>query len=437
MKQSDRAYDHPPPSIPSSLNNITQSNFYVHSRNHRGNTPTLPQVLVSQPSAGAVFLNRIFRQSSAQYVLRNLLVRRTLIDIFVRTQTSAIIIVRAQFTRSDLLARHKRICSDKPSKPKSRRKSCQSCAESKIRCDLNYPCSKCVLKGRNCVYINDPQVSRQKRYTAAMKNDQAWSLHGIEDNAGLTDDQKPFFPSTLDLTYTPRDTFFDTPEGTLSMTHTYQDRVLETYTEDTLPTGSYTPYDISSITHTPNDTATTISNPQSQHSLDYFNSACYPAHDRPSSPSEYSSDSQWGMSSESSGPTCSIDSDLQGSLNLGMTHDGVTGSVIGYSKAIDPDSFSYQESNPLNIPYSVGGMTSPENDDIMDENGYHCAIQAQQFVQLSSVLYAPNTLNVSPVSVSGLPTETGNFPDQQFYVSSCERVSESSSIPSQSMHFYG
>lgn len=35
---------------------------------------------------------------------------------------------------------------------RSRRKSCQSCAESKVRCDLQHPCSKCQARGRDCVY---------------------------------------------------------------------------------------------------------------------------------------------------------------------------------------------------------------------------------------------------------------------------------------------
>lgn len=37
---------------------------------------------------------------------------------------------------------------------RSRRKSCQSCADSKVKCDLQQPCSKCKARGRECVYVN-------------------------------------------------------------------------------------------------------------------------------------------------------------------------------------------------------------------------------------------------------------------------------------------
>ncbi|KAF5361295.1 hypothetical protein D9758_010296 [Tetrapyrgos nigripes] len=43
--------------------------------------------------------------------------------------------------------------------------------ESKIKCDLNYPCSKCSLRGRHCIYINDPKISRQKKLAAATKDE--------------------------------------------------------------------------------------------------------------------------------------------------------------------------------------------------------------------------------------------------------------------------
>ena len=37
---------------------------------------------------------------------------------------------------------------------RSRRKSCQSCADSKVKCDLQKPCSKCKARGRECVYLS-------------------------------------------------------------------------------------------------------------------------------------------------------------------------------------------------------------------------------------------------------------------------------------------
>jgi hypothetical protein len=44
----------------------------------------------------------------------------------------------------------------------SRRKSCQECARSKIKCDLQEPCTKCAERGRQCIYVNDPLVSLAK-----------------------------------------------------------------------------------------------------------------------------------------------------------------------------------------------------------------------------------------------------------------------------------
>jgi hypothetical protein len=49
---------------------------------------------------------------------------------------------------------------------RSRRKSCQSCAASKIKCDLQLPCSKCTARGRKCEYINDPRITRDKKAAA-------------------------------------------------------------------------------------------------------------------------------------------------------------------------------------------------------------------------------------------------------------------------------
>ncbi|KAF6747439.1 fungal-specific transcription factor domain-containing protein [Ephemerocybe angulata] len=69
----------------------------------------------------------------------------------------------AEFTRSDLLTRHKRTCGDSRNSNRSRRKSCQACAESKVKCNLQLPCSKCIARGRECVFINDPEASRIRK----------------------------------------------------------------------------------------------------------------------------------------------------------------------------------------------------------------------------------------------------------------------------------
>jgi hypothetical protein len=39
----------------------------------------------------------------------------------------------------------------------------QACVESKVKCDLGQPCSKCSAKGKECIFINDPGASRHKK----------------------------------------------------------------------------------------------------------------------------------------------------------------------------------------------------------------------------------------------------------------------------------
>lgn len=46
---------------------------------------------------------------------------------------------------------------------RSRRKSCKACADSKVKCDLQQPCSKCQTRGRECVYVSGHSVSSGSR----------------------------------------------------------------------------------------------------------------------------------------------------------------------------------------------------------------------------------------------------------------------------------
>ncbi|KDQ50554.1 hypothetical protein JAAARDRAFT_199949 [Jaapia argillacea MUCL 33604] len=110
-------------------------------RSHKGNIPSLPQTKLC-PMCPAKFT------------------RTTHLNRHLRSHTNERLhhceTCQSQFTRSDLLTRHKKSCGDSAHLPRSRRKSCQSCAESKIKCDLKQPCTKCVSRGRECVFINDP-----------------------------------------------------------------------------------------------------------------------------------------------------------------------------------------------------------------------------------------------------------------------------------------
>ena len=39
---------------------------------------------------------------------------------------------------------------------RTRRRSCQACADSKVKCDLQRPCSKCQARGKECVFVIRP-----------------------------------------------------------------------------------------------------------------------------------------------------------------------------------------------------------------------------------------------------------------------------------------
>ncbi|KIL68871.1 hypothetical protein M378DRAFT_184747 [Amanita muscaria Koide BX008] len=106
-------------------------------RSHRGNIPVLPQT-------------KLCPQCPAKFT------RTTHLNRHLRTHTNERLhhcnTCSAQFTRSDLLTRHKKSCNESTSR--TRRKSCVSCMESKIKCDRQYPCSKCVSRGKECVFAS-------------------------------------------------------------------------------------------------------------------------------------------------------------------------------------------------------------------------------------------------------------------------------------------
>lgn len=73
--------------------------------------------------------------------------------------------------------------------------ACHNCRKSKIKCDRNYPCSKCTLKGLSCGYpdkfrslsldrlIRSPETSPMSRSSAPSTND----LEKTESNSSLED----------------------------------------------------------------------------------------------------------------------------------------------------------------------------------------------------------------------------------------------------------
>ncbi|TFY72588.1 hypothetical protein EVG20_g412 [Dentipellis fragilis] len=131
-----------------------QDDLSSRMRCHKGNKPSLPQTkhcpLCPAKFTRTTHLNRHLRTHSNERLHR--------CDTCL-----------SEFTRSDLLTRHKRSCGDLLNQNKSRRKSCQACAESKVKCDLKEPCTKCISRGRECIFINDPKASRDKKAAAAAR----------------------------------------------------------------------------------------------------------------------------------------------------------------------------------------------------------------------------------------------------------------------------
>ena len=39
----------------------------------------------------------------------------------------------------------------------------KACADSKVKCDLQFPCSKCSVRGKECTFLNDPETARTRR----------------------------------------------------------------------------------------------------------------------------------------------------------------------------------------------------------------------------------------------------------------------------------
>ncbi|KZV73647.1 hypothetical protein PENSPDRAFT_648619 [Peniophora sp. CONT] len=117
-------------------------------RSHRGNRPSLPQ-------------------SKYCHICPARFTRSTHLNRHLRTHTNersyCCDTCQAEFTRSDLLTRHRRSCGDPANENRSRRKSCQACAESKVKCDLGEPCAKCVSRRKECTYLNDPKTSLEKK----------------------------------------------------------------------------------------------------------------------------------------------------------------------------------------------------------------------------------------------------------------------------------
>ncbi|KAI0051409.1 hypothetical protein FA95DRAFT_1554493 [Auriscalpium vulgare] len=167
---------------------LTADDPSARMRAHGGNRPSLPQTKQC-PLCPAKFT------------------RTTHLNRHLRTHTNErshrCDTCLSEFTRSDLLTRHKRSCGDMMNQNKSRRKSCEACAESKIKCDLKQPCSKCITRGRECVFLNDPKISLEKKAAAASRRraSNASSKSTLSDAGSISSPDSPtsqenVFPSS-------------------------------------------------------------------------------------------------------------------------------------------------------------------------------------------------------------------------------------------------
>ncbi|KAF7795522.1 hypothetical protein EIP86_006684 [Pleurotus ostreatoroseus] len=129
---------------------FTKTGNVSRMRAHKGNKPGLPQ-------------NHLCHLCPAKFT------RVTHLHRHLRTHTNE----RShqcdkcgtQFTRSDLLTRHKRSCGDPANANRSRRKSCQACADGKTKCDLGQPCTRCKARDRECVYVRTPATRARRSNT--------------------------------------------------------------------------------------------------------------------------------------------------------------------------------------------------------------------------------------------------------------------------------
>ncbi|KAI0644614.1 fungal-specific transcription factor domain-containing protein [Trametes meyenii] len=155
-------------------------------RSHRGNIPTLPQTKLC-PLCPAKFT------------------RTTHLNRHLKTHTNERLHecdrCHAQFTRSDLLTRHRRTCCDSSLANRSRRKSCRSCADSKVKCDLQKPCGRCKTRNRECVYAN-PAPSVPEESTSGHSQSSPDAVPAESSSSSSPPIQRPSPTTTLPSAHT-------------------------------------------------------------------------------------------------------------------------------------------------------------------------------------------------------------------------------------------
>ncbi|KAL4259105.1 Zinc cluster transcription factor 47 [Pleurotus pulmonarius] len=166
-------------------------------RSHRGNVPVLPQTKLC-PHCPAKFT------------------RTTHLNRHLRTHTNERLhrcdTCAAEFTRSDLLTRHKRSCNDPLNPGRSRKKSCQPCSDSKIKCDNKFPCSKCTSRGKDCVFLPN---KRNSAHASTSKVSPSFPTAPAPTSSSAHESNPSPSTSTTSLP-TPSSLFAATPESCFS-----------------------------------------------------------------------------------------------------------------------------------------------------------------------------------------------------------------------------
>ncbi|KAJ7301484.1 fungal-specific transcription factor domain-containing protein [Mycena albidolilacea] len=142
-------------------------------RAHKGNAPSLPQTkycsLCPAKFTRTTHLNRHLRSHNDDRLYRCDLCEKS------------------EFTRSDLLIRHMRTCGQRSDR--FRKRACEACAESKIKCSLQYPCAKCTSRGRQCVFTKHLDGSRNQNFNGPDK-----SASPIRSTTSQAPSSLPLFP---------------------------------------------------------------------------------------------------------------------------------------------------------------------------------------------------------------------------------------------------
>ncbi|KAI0776734.1 fungal-specific transcription factor domain-containing protein [Trametes elegans] len=188
----------PDASVPVTL---TKSGNVSKLRSHRGNAPSLPQT-------------KVCHLCSAKFT------RKTHLNRHLKTHSNERLHqcerCHAQFTRRDLLNRHRGTCSGDPSMSgsRSKKRSCQSCAKGKVKCDMQQPCARCGARGYECVYpASLPPASEEAQRVHEPASSSAPSMGSIDVlafQAPGTSAASTGFPhsagSSLDMRPTPTST---------------------------------------------------------------------------------------------------------------------------------------------------------------------------------------------------------------------------------------